>query len=207
MNHHAKPSPKLSFSALALAAALALSACGGAPATEAPTQPPLAGADIGGDFELTSSTGETVRWDDFDGQYRIVYFGFAYCPDICPNDMSQLTRGLKKLAETAPEKVAAIQPMFITIDPDRDTPEVVGEFTSAFSDDMMGLTGTPAQIKDAADTFRVYYERGEDLGEGQYLMNHSNIVYLFGPSGEPLATLPTDQGPDAVAAEIDKWVN
>lgn len=207
MNHHAKPSPKLPLSALALAAAFALSACGGAPASEVPTQPPLAGADIGGDFELTSSTGETVRWGDFDGQYRIVYFGFAYCPDICPNDMSQLTRGLKKLGETAPEKVAAIQPMFITIDPDRDTPEVVGEFTSAFSDNMMGLTGTPEQIKDAADTFRIYYERGEDLGEGQYLMNHSNIVYLFGPSGEPLATLPTDQGPDAVAAEIDKWVN
>ncbi|MEM9501509.1 MAG: SCO family protein [Pseudomonadota bacterium] len=174
---------------------------------EVKSEPPLAGADIGGSFELTNSTGETVRWEDFDGKYRIVYFGFAYCPDICPNDMSQLTRGLKKLDETAPEKVAEIQAMFITIDPARDTPKVVGEFTSAFSDNLMGLTGTPEQIKAAADTFRVYYERGEDLGEGHYLMNHSNIVYLFGPSGEPLATLPTDQGPDAVAAEIDKWVS
>ncbi|TRD10897.1 SCO family protein [Erythrobacter insulae] len=207
MNHYAKPSQTRIFSAMALAAAFAVSACGQTAPESPPEEPPLAGATIGGEFELTGSTGETVRWSDFDGQYRIVYFGFAYCPDICPNDMSQLARGLKKVGESSSAIAAKIQPMFISIDPERDTPEVVGEFVAAFSDDFIGLTGTPEQVKAAADTFRVYYERGEDLNNGQYLMNHSNIAYLFGPSGEPLATLPTDQGADAVAAEIEKWVN
>ncbi|MCK0129312.1 SCO family protein [Erythrobacter sp. F6033] len=207
MNHHAKPSRNRIFASLAAAGALTLSACGG-PAPDVPAEePPLAGATIGGEFELTDSKGETVRWGDFEGKYRIVYFGFAYCPDICPNDMSQLARGLKTLEASNADKVAMIQPMFITVDPERDTPEVVGEFVSAFSDKFIGLTGSQEQVKAAADTFRVYYERGEDLDNGQYLMNHSNIAYLFGPSGEPLATLPTDLGADAVAAEIDKWVN
>lgn len=207
MNHRAKPYPNLSqaFAGLLIAAGLALSACTAEPA--APEEPPLAGADIGGDFELINSAGETVRWTDFEGKYRIVYFGFAYCPDICPNDMSKMTRGLNIAIERKPDLAHKIQPMFITIDPERDTPEVVGEFASAFSENLLGLTGTPEQIRAAADAFRVYYERGEDLGNGQYLMNHSAIVYLFGPKGEPLATLPTDLGPEAVAAEIEKWVN
>ncbi|MBD2842798.1 SCO family protein [Erythrobacter rubeus] len=208
MNHLAKPSrPRLLVGGIAFAAALGLSACGGPEIAAPPEEPPLAGASIGGEFELVNPAGETVRWGDFDGQYRIVYFGYAYCPDVCPIDVGQMARGLKKLDESEPEKVAKIQPIFITIDPERDTPEVVGEFTDAFSEDLIGLTGTPEQVKAAADTFRVYYEKGEDLGGGQYLMNHSNITYLFGPSGEPLATLPTDQGAEAVAAEIDKWVS
>nr|WP_298925490.1 SCO family protein [uncultured Erythrobacter sp.] len=207
MNHLAKPYRNSFFASLAVAGALALAACSGAPSEGPAEEPPLTGATIGGEFELTNSVGETVRWADFDGQYRIVYFGFAYCPDICPNDMSQLARGLKALEKSNADKAAMIQPMFISIDPERDTPEVVGEFVAAFSDKFIGLTGTPQQVKSAADTFRVYYERGEDLDNGQYLMNHSNIAYLFGPSGEPLATLPTDLGADAVAEEIDKWVN
>ncbi|MBV7265057.1 SCO family protein [Erythrobacter ani] len=208
MNHLAKPSrPRVFPTAIAVAAALSLAACSGAETAAPPEEPPLAGATIGGEFELIDSSGETVRWADFDGQYRIVYFGYAYCPDVCPIDVGQMSRGLKKLGESEPGKIAKIQPIFITIDPERDTPQVVGEFTNAFSKDLMGLTGTPEQVKAAAGAFRVYYERGEDLGGGQYLMNHSNITYLFGPSGEPLATLPTDQGADAVAAEIDKWVS
>ncbi len=182
-------------------------ACTGAEETGPPVEPPLAGASIGGEFELTSSTGETVRWGDFAGQYRIVYFGFTYCPDICPTDMQRMAQGLKKLGEEQPEMAAKIQPIFISIDPERDTPEIVGEFTSAFGDNIVGLTGTPEQIKAAADAFRVYYERGEDTPDGTYLMNHSNIVYLFGPTGNPLATLPTDKGAEAVAAEIEKWMS
>lgn len=189
-----------------LAAALALVACQpGAP--EAAGEPPLAGADIGGPFELVNKDGETVRWADFDGQYRMVYFGFTYCPDICPTDVQRMIQGYKKLAETQPEAAAKIQPIFISVDPERDTPEIVGEFASAFSDDLIGLTGTPEQVKAAADNFRVFYSRGEDTPGGGYLMDHSAIVYLFGPDGEPLATLPTDQGGDAVAAELAKWVS
>ena len=201
MNHIANP-PRMIF---ALALALATIGCSTEPA--APVEPPLAGATIGGEFELSGPGGETVRWADFDGQYRIVYFGYAYCPDICPTDVQRMTQGLREFAEANPERAAQIQPIFITIDPERDTREVVDEFTSAFSDDLIGLTGTPEQIKAAADTFRVFYSKGEETQSGAYLMDHSNITYLFGPAGEPIATLPTDEGADAVAAELDTWVS
>ncbi len=206
MNHRAKPSRKLFVPLASLA--LVLSGCGDAASgSESPGEPPLAGAKIGGDFNLTNSEGETVRWTDFKGSYRIVYFGFAYCPDICPTDVQRFTQALSLVSEDDPKLASKIQPMFISIDPERDTPEVLAEFTSAFSDDLIGLTGTPAQIKATADAFKVYYERGEDTNGGGYLMNHSNVTYLFDPQGNPLATLPTDQGAQAVADEIMLWVN
>jgi protein SCO1/2 len=202
MNRINKPS--LLIPALIAAAALALAGCSAAvPAAE----PPLAGADIGGDFALTASDGRTVRWGDFAGKYRVVYFGYAFCPDICPTDMQRVAQGLKVLKVSDPAKAAKIQPLFITIDPERDTREVVGEFAAAFSPDIIGLTGTPEQIAAAAKAFRVFYAKGEAVDGGGYLVDHSNIVYLFGPEGEPLATLPVDKGADAVAAELDKWVN
>ena len=202
MNRINKPS--LLIPALIAAAALALAGCSGAaPAAE----PPLAGADIGGDFALTASDGRTVRWGDFAGKYRVVYFGYAFCPDICPTDMQRVAQGLKVLKASYPAKAAKIQPLFITIDPERDTQKVVGEFAAAFSPDIIGLTGTPEEIAAAAKAFRVFYAKGEAVAGGGYLVDHSNIVYLFGPDGEPLATLPVDQGADAVAAELDRWVS
>ena len=191
---------------LAPLAALALVACDGA-TTATPAEPPLAGAAIGGPFELTDSDGKTVRWSDFDSKYRIVYFGYAYCPDVCPTDVQRMSQGLRIFAKDSPDLAAQIQPIFITIDPERDTPEKVREFTTAFSDQLIGLTGTPEQIKAAADTFRVYYSKGEEQPGGGYLVDHTNITYLFGPKGEPLATLPTDLGAEAVAKELAKWVS
>ena len=210
MNRPANTPLNLLAAALSATLSLALVACSNAPETPAaaaPEEPPLAGATIGGEFELTDKNGETVRWSDFDGQYRIVYFGFTYCPDICPTDVQRMTQGLRQFAEAAPDRAAQIRPIFITIDPERDTPEIVGEFANAFSEDLIGLTGTPEQIKAAADTFRIFYAKGEVTETGGYLMDHSNITYLFGPDGEPIATLPTDQGADAVTAELDKWVS
>ncbi|MBA3863440.1 MAG: SCO family protein [Erythrobacter sp.] len=201
MNRINKPSATF---ALLIAGALALAGCNAA----APgAEPPLAGAAIGGDFALTASDGRTVKWDDFAGKYRVVYFGYAFCPDICPTDMQRVAQGLKVLKASDPAKAAKIQPIFITVDPERDTPQVVGEFAAAFSPDIIGLTGTPDQIAATAKTFKVFYAKGEVVEGGGYLVDHSAITYLFGPQGEPLATLPTDQGADAVAAELDKWVN
>ncbi|XUU61845.1 SCO family protein [Erythrobacter sp. HA6-11] len=205
MNRHATPQ-RLRTAFTALIASACLAACN-VSAPEEPVIPPLQGADIGGDFELVGSDGETVRWTDFAGQYRIVYFGFTFCPDICPTDTQRMAQGLEMFAVKRPQQAAKIQPMFISIDPARDTPEKVGEYAAAFSDRLIGLTGSEEQVKAAADTFRVFYSRGEDTPGGGYLMDHSNIVYLFGPDGEPLATLPTDEGAESVAAELDKWVS
>lgn len=188
--------------ASALLATAALAACSAAP----PAEPPLQGATIGGDFTLTGENGQPVSWSDFNGRYRIVYFGFTYCPDICPTDVQRSMRGLALFAREEPELAAKVQPIFISIDPERDDPAVLAEFTDAFSPDLIGLTGTPEQVKQTAEKFAVFYSRGEEQPGGGYLMNHSNITYLFGPQGEPIATLPTDQGAQAVAAELARWV-
>lgn len=201
MNRINKPSAIL---AALIGGVWSLTGCSGA----APAQePPLAGATIGGDFALTASDGRTVEWDDFAGKYRVVYFGYAFCPDICPTDMQRVAQGLKLLKASDPDLAVKIQPIFITIDPERDTQAVVGEFAAAFSPDIIGLTGTPEQIAAAAKAFKVFYARGEAVAGGGYLVDHSNIVYLFGPAGEPLATLPVDLGGEAVAAELRKWVS
>lgn len=98
-----------------------------------------------------------------------------------------------------------MQPIFVTIDPARDTPEVVGQWTAAFGPRLYGLTGSPAQIKQAADAFAVYYKKGEST-PGGYLMDHSRTAFLMDPDGKPIAMLPVDKGPEAVSAELAKWV-
>ena len=195
----------MSFKSASLPALLFLAAC----SSESPMpeeRPPLEGATLGGDFTLLGEDGEEVSWSNFDGQYRTIYFGYAYCPDVCPTDNQRAMAGLKRFEEENPEAGAKIQPLFVSVDPERDTPEVLTEFTDAFHPRLIGMTGTKEQLDAAAAAFAVFYGRGEDSPGGGYLMEHSNITYLFGPEGEPLATLPTDEGPEAVAAELAKWV-
>ena len=181
---------------------LPLAACGG----EAPAErPPLAGAKIGGPFELTDKNGQSVRWGQFDGKYRVVYFGYTFCPDMCPMDVQSLMRALARFEKDQPERAAEVQPIFISIDPARDTPQVVGEFAAAFSPRLIGLTGSEAQIAAAAKAFAVYYGKGKQT-PGGYLMDHSRTALLMGRKGEPIVLLPAEQGPDAVYAELEKWV-
>ena len=203
MNRRAMSTVRTHFLAALLPLTLIAAGCSGAPAEE----PPLAGAAIGGPFELVDSRGDTVRWDDFAGQYRMVYFGYAYCPDVCPLDVQRMMRGYDQFKQAEPELAAELQPIFITIDPARDTPEVVGEFTSAFSDDLVGLTGTPEQIDKAAKAFAVYYGKGEVSEAGGYLMDHSRAAYLMDRDGKPLALLPVEKSAEDVAAELEKWVS
>jgi len=204
MNRNAMMKPLLTSAVLTLA--LALSACSGDPATSGqPQEAPLAGAKIGAPFTLTNSQGAPVQWSDFDGQFRIVYFGYAYCPDICPMDVQHMMQGYAQFAREKPQLARETQPIFITIDPERDTPAIVGEFTSAFSDRLIGLTGTPEQIDATARAFAVYYARGETSPGGGYLMDHSRAAYLMGRKGEPIALLPVDKGAAEVAAELARW--
>ena len=194
------------FPALCLPLALTLAGC--EMAGDSPTgKPPLEGARIGGPFTLVDKNGKTVKWSDFDGRYRIVYFGYAYCPDVCPFDMQKLMKGFDKFASAHPGLADDVQPIFITIDPARDTPQVIGEFTSAFSDRLLGLTGTNDEIKSAAKAFGVYYAKGDTAPGGGYLMDHTRGAYLMGRKGEPIALVPIDGGPDAVAADLAKWIH
>ena len=170
---------------------------------------PLAGAAIGGPFTLIDSNGKTVRWSDFAGKYRIVYFGYTYCPDVCPTEMQHLMQGFGIFKKNHPDLAAQVVPMFISVDPERDTPKVVGEFTHAFSDDLLGLTGTPEQVTQAAKEFAIYYEKGKPNAQGGYLVNHSTQAYLMGRKGEPIALVPVDANDQgaSVNASLEKWVS
>jgi protein SCO1/2 len=200
----------MSRALLAFALPFLLIACSSAP--EKPKPPPqdapLAGSTVGGPFTLTDSSGKTVRWSDFAGKYRIVYFGYTYCPDVCPNEMTELMKGFAQYKSEHPKLAAQIVPMFISVDPARDTPARVGEFTHAFSDDLLGLTGTPEQVAQAAKAFAVYYQKGETTSDGGYFVNHSTQAYLMGRKGEPIALVPVDANDKgaSVKASLEKWV-
>lgn len=195
-----------------VAASLAIAACGPA---AVPQEPPLKGARIGGPFTLVGSDGRPVSDTDFAGKYRLVYFGYSFCPDVCPVDLNWLMLGLKQFERQNPEAAARIQPIFITVDPARDTPAVIGAYAAQFHPRLIGLTGSDAQIRAVADAFVVQYSRQEGSAPDAYLMAHTNLAYLLGPDGAPLALLPVDDistgsvnegTPDMVSAELARWV-
>ena len=196
----------MSRALLALALPFTLFAC--SPAAEK-AEPPLAGATIGGPFTLVDSAGKTVRWSDFQGKYRIVYFCYTYCPDVCPTEMQHLMQGFAQFKKAHPALAKQVVPMFITVDPERDTPERVGEFTRAFSDDLLGLTGTTEQVAQASNAFLITVEKGEPNSAGGYLVNHSTQAYLMGRKGEPMALVPVDANDQgaSVKASLEKWVS
>ncbi len=182
--------------------ALLLGACSRSGASE---KPPLDGARIGGAFTLTDQDGKQVSDRAFQGKNRIVYFGFTYCPDVCPVDLQVIGQAMRLLEKSDPEIAARVQPIFITVDPERDDPTAIKQYVSAFHRRLVGLTGTPEQIAGVAKKHGVYFQKVEEEGALDYRMDHSRVVLLFGPKGEPLATLPHDEGPEAVAGEIRRW--
>ena len=192
----------LSFGALA--AALALAAC--QPSATTPDEPPLAGARIGGPFALADQDGRPVTERDFAGRYRIMYFGYTFCPDVCPADLQKIGAGLKALEASTPAVAAKITPVFVTVDPARDTPAVRKEFVANFHPRMLGLGGSAEATKAVAREYGVYYELHEPGPGGGYLVDHSRQAVLFGPDGKPIALVPADRSPDEIAAELKRWV-
>lgn len=205
MNRYTMPCRAHYRYAVPLAALALMAGCGGPSAPDAP--PPLEGAALGGDFTLTGETGKPVSWSDFDGQYRTIYFGYTFCPDVCPVDVQRAMAGLKLFEQSDPESAAKIQPLFVGVDTERDTPAVLAEFTANFHPRLIGLTGDKETLTKVAGQFAASFSKGEPAPGGGYLVNHTNVTLLFGPKGEPIATLPTDEGAEAVAAELEKWVH
>lgn len=191
--------------ALALPALLALGAC---EQGQPPRQPgPLEGSALTGAFSLIDTTGQPVSSADFAGRWQMVYFGYAYCPDVCPFDVQRMVRGHQLFSAEHPELADDVQPIFITVDPARDTPEVLAQFTASFGDNLIGLTGTSEAIEAAAAAFFVAYSKGEPGPGGGYLVDHSRAGYLLDRQGRPIALLPVESSPEAVAAELAKWVH
>lgn len=138
-------------------------------------------ASVRSDFSLVDHSGKAVAGEDFRGKWLLVFFGFTYCPDVCPTTLNEIAEVMERLGEEA----AKVQPLFITIDPERDTPERMAEYVAAFDPRIVGLTGTPEQVKAAAESFRVYYAKAMDatVPDG-YLMDHSTALYFMNPDGE-----------------------
>ncbi|HEV2746783.1 MAG TPA: SCO family protein [Allosphingosinicella sp.] len=186
----------------ALSLALLLGAC----SPSADEAPPLQGATMGGAFTLTDQDGRRVSDRDFAGRYRLIYFGFTYCPDVCPVDLQLLSQGLRRFEEGHPARAAKVQPIFITVDSERDTPAVMKRYVAAFHPRLIGLTGSAKEIENVAKRFAIYYNKEDKAAASDYLVNHSRIALLFGPEGEPIAIVPHDRGAEAVAGELVRWV-
>lgn len=135
------------------------------------------GISLGGAFTLTRQDGVTVTERDYAGQWLLVYFGFTYCPDICPTELGRIGDVIDALGPMGDR----VTPIFITIDPDRDRPANLADYVSRFHPRMQGLTGTTEQIAAAARQFRVYYARANSPNTTEYLMDHSSFIYLVGP--------------------------
>ncbi|UMA64603.1 SCO family protein [Roseivivax marinus] len=149
---------------------------------------------IGGDFELVSETGETVTSDAVFETPSLVYFGYTFCPDVCPLDNQRNAQA----ADVMEEMGYDVQPVFITVDPARDTPEVMAEFTDAMHPDMLGLTGSEAQVKAAADAYRVYY-RVPETDEEYYLVDHTTFTYLVLPEAGVVDFFKREDTPEGMA--------
>jgi len=189
--------------AAALGCALALGACQRGPAEH----PPLEGAAIGGPFQLTDQDGKPFSSGALAGKYRIIYFGYTFCPDACPTDMAVLGKAMRQLDAKDPALSAKIQPLFVSVDPARDTPAVLKQFTAAFYPRLIGLTGSDAQIARVAKQYAISYRKEPaPAGASGYLMDHPRVAYLFDPDGKPIEMLPVDANADAVVADLEKWV-
>ena len=154
--------------------------------------------NIGGAFQLTNQDGKTVSDSDYRGKYMLVYFGYTYCPDMCPTGLQSIGRAIDGLGADA-EKVGA---MFITIDPARDTVEKLKTYMSSFNPKIEGLTGTGQQIAAAASAYQVYYAKGEQVEDNEYVMDHSSLIYLMNTDGSFITTFPEDADAAAIVDAI-----
>ena len=167
------------------------------------TKGPAAVLGIGGPFTLVDGEGRAVSEQTFRGKYMLVYFGYTFCPDVCPTTLNQVADALDRLGA----KADRIVPVFISIDPKRDTPGVVKEFAAAFSPRLVGLTGNAEQVGKVARAYRVYFaERRTGPGVNDYAMDHSSILYLMGPDGAFIGPLRAEATGEQMAAELARLV-
>jgi cytochrome oxidase Cu insertion factor (SCO1/SenC/PrrC family) len=156
---------------------------------------------IGGPFTLTDTTGKQVTDKDYRGRYMLVFFGFTACPDICPAGMQLISAALDKVGA----KAENVTPIFISVDPERDTPQKLAGYVKNFSPRIVGLTGTPAQIAAVAKAYKVFYEKTpNEAAPADYGMNHTSIIYLMSPDGEYVTHFTPMTSADAMAEKLGK---
>ncbi|WP_373087773.1 SCO family protein [Sneathiella sp.] len=162
----------------------------------------VGGPQLGGPFELVNHKGETVTDEDFRGKLMLVFFGYTNCPDVCPTEMQTISLAMQALGDDADEVV----PIFVTVDPARDTVDVMADFVSAFDPSLIGLTGTDAQIDKIKDEYRVYGEKGEGEDQDYYLVNHTSFTYLMGRDGKLVTVFSYGTPAEDMAAKIREQI-
>ena len=168
--------------------------------TETSMMPAVSGA-AGGSFDLKDGTGHEVSDKSWPGKFLLIYFGYTHCPAVCPTTLANIATALDELGKTADQ----VQPLFITVDPARDTAAVMSQYAAMFSPRLAGLTGTPSQIAAAAERYGIYYApHRTGPGPNDYSMDHSSVVYLMTPSGNLGTIINADQQGDAMAVTIAK---
>lgn len=164
-------------------------------------------ATIGGPFTLVDQTGKTRTEQDFRGQYMLIYFGYTYCPDVCPTELQAISNAMDLLPEDTARQV---QPIFISVDPERDTVAAMADYVPHFHPRLIGLTGTLEQTSAAAKAYRVYYvkafEDGEPKDSDSYLVDHSSFIYLMGKDGAYIRHFNYGETPEKIAEGIEKVV-
>jgi len=156
---------------------------------------------VGGSFSLIDGDGKPVTDQTWRGKYMLVYFGYTFCPDVCPTTLSSVADALDRMGA----KADRIQPLFITVDPKRDIPSVVKQYAAAFGPRIVGLTGSAEQIAATAKAYRVYYaEHRTGPGPDDYSMDHSSVLYLMGLDGHFIAPVRADQDGPEIAAALTK---
>jgi protein SCO1/2 len=163
------------------------------------TEAVASGPQVGGPFTLTDHTGRTVSEADFAGRFMLIYFGFTYCPDICPTEMQTFAEVMDRLGPLSER----VQPILVTVDPARDTPEHLAGYVSLFHPRLVGLTGTEAQIAQMARAYRVYYAK-QPTSDGSYTMDHTSLVYLMNADGRFVGTLDFHEDPNVRVKKLEK---
>lgn len=163
---------------------------------------PLPKAEAAGDFTLQSANGP-VSLSDYRGKLVLLYFGYTFCPDICPTSLASTAQGLKQLT---PEEAARVAMIFISVDPERDTPARLKEYAEFFHPDMVGVTGTPENLAEIARRYGVFYARQQVDTAGTYVVDHSSDTYVIGPAGQTLGKIAHATPPDQVATAIRNYL-
>jgi len=159
----------------------------------------LLASTIGGPFRLVDQNGKTVTDADLKGKWSLVYFGYTHCPDACPTALNDIAIALDQLGP----KREAVRSVFITVDPERDTPGVLKEYVTSFDAPILALSGSPEEIARAAKAYRVYYAKHPEPG-GDYSMDHSSVIYVMDPEGRFTASFTHQSTPEEIAERLKK---
>jgi protein SCO1/2 len=188
------------FAIRVVAALIAVAAAGSAAfmLTSAPERPRA--ALIGGAFALEDGAGKTVSDQTLRGRPFLVYFGYTHCPDVCPTELARISDILSKMGDRS------IPALFITVDPERDTPKVMQDYVSSFNPAIIGLSGSPQAVEATEKTFRVFARKGQPQPDGDYSMDHSSIVYLMDKNGGFVEAFNVERSADEAANELEKYL-